>query len=349
MNGSWKLAQRPTSLVAAAITVVLLVASTALAADGTRIDAAHEAGRVVATPSFVFYSSLGINVYDYLYGLALGVPFLDDLGNCLGTLDEASRSGWQAALEHYRTDVVERRGGFVVALRFRLGGLEPGEEMEATDEEIGRVVELLQAATPAFEACHWSERDQINRTWIASAVELLETHEAAARERLELLFGDSYQEDPIPVEVASYASFSGANTIVGPAQILVAGSNPRNHGLSALEVVFHEASHSLIGPRSGVVGRALVEAAAAAGIDLPEDLWHAVLFYNTGRVVEELLAASGEGPYTAYVYRLGLFERAWPEFRLPLEEHWQPYVDGDIDLATAARRLLSALALAKSE
>jgi hypothetical protein len=37
----------------------------------------------------------------------------------------------------------------------------------------------------------------------------------------------------------------------------------------------------------------------------------------------------------------------WPQFRVPLEQHWQPYLDGQIALPEAATRLVNDLASAE--
>ena len=39
----------------------------------------------------------------------------------------------------------------------------------------------------------------------------------------------------------------------------------------------------------------------------------------------------------------GLFDRAWPQYRKPLEDNWAPYVRGEITRAQAIERTLAAL------
>lgn len=55
------------------------------------------------------------------------------------------------------------------------------------------------------------------------------------------------------------------------------------------------------------------------------------------------MAERGVASYEPYVYREGLFDRAWPQFREPLEAHWEPYLEGRIDMVEAAERLLREL------
>jgi len=67
-----------------------------------------------------------------------------------------------------------------------------------------------------------------------------------------------------------------------------------------------------------------------------------VLFYTAGEVVRETLAAR-KIDYVAYLYSTGLFDRAWPQFRLPVEREWKPYVDGQVTLDQAVSRLIAAI------
>jgi hypothetical protein len=111
-----------------------------------------------------------------------------------------------------------------------------------------------------------------------------------------------------------------------------------------MEILFHEASHTLVHPRFGAVGEALAEASRDAGLARPPaELWHVILFYTTGRVVESRLEATDAGPYEPYLYSEGLFERAWPEYRAPVETWWQPYIDGETTMSEAMAALVDAL------
>jgi len=72
------------------------------------------------------------------------------------------------------------------------------------------------------------------------------------------------------------------------------------------------------------------------------DLWHVVLFYIAGEVTRQQLAKDGI-QYKPYLYSVGLFDRAWPQFRAPVEEHVQAYIDGKITLEQMAANLAAAV------
>lgn len=152
----------------------------------------------------------------------------------------------------------------------------------------------------------------------------------------------AYYQDPfperVPVDVVGYASWGGANTLVSPLHVMISSENRWYRGAAALEMVFHESSHLLFSATGGTIGEALTAAADSLEVSTPRDLWHAVLFYTAGKTTERVLAEAGSEGYVPYMYAKGVFTG----YHAALEEHWQPYLDGDVGLATAAARIVAA-------
>ena len=115
-----------------------------------------------------------------------------------------------------------------------------------------------------------------------------------------------------------------------------------NQGFSAVETLFHEASHSLVGPNRGAVAEAIARASKAKNKPVPNGLWHAIIFYTVGDVTKKNLSEYGVGDYTPFAYR-GLYTRAWPTLQRPLELYWQPYLDGSADMDKAVSNIIDAL------
>lgn len=85
-----------------------------------------------------------------------------------------------------------------------------------------------------------------------------------------------------------------------------------------------------------------------AGVPVPDDLWHVVLFYTTGETVRRVLEPAGEPGYAPMLYEI--FGRsAWSRYREPLESAWLPYVDCDRSLPQAASELMRAIADAPAD
>jgi hypothetical protein len=94
--------------------------------------------------------------------------------------------------------------------------------------------------------------------------------------------------------------------------------------------------------RSSPVRTAIASAAALAGVRMPDDLWHAVLFYITGETVRSVLAEAGTTGYTPMIYEI--FGRSpWGAHRASIETAWKPYVEGKRTLPQATAEFAAAI------
>jgi hypothetical protein len=310
---------------------------------------AAERAAALETPHFAFHSDFETNLNDAL--VAAGVdrkfrrPELFHSGPeaaCFEALPPSARAGWDGALDYYARIVspgsFHERPQYVI--RVQLAGFD--EELgNAADRELASIAAAFRAAAaPAYRACRWPAQDEANRRFLESLRPRLAAYEDKVAARLTQLYQKPWSGLPIPVDLVQTVSWAGANSIVrdaGGGHLLVSVENPE---ASALEVVFHEASHLLM-TRNAPVSAALDRAAAAAGIPQPKDLWHVVLFFTTGETVRRILEEGGVAGYTPMVY--GIFARGdWVELREPVEKAWIPYLDGKTKLPEAASDLIEA-------
>lgn len=332
-----------------------------LCAPGRSFAAAAPRTPVATTPHFAFHSDFAMNLNDALMAAGEarndGEPGLFEQGAeaaCFDALPAAQRAGWARAVDYY-AEIVSPNGSFSrerLLPRYELAGL--GEEPESPEDR--RFVEvtggLRTAAAPAYGACRWNAQDAENRRWIEELTGRLAEHEQGIAERLEALYGTSWDALPIPVDVVETVSWSGANTLNDPSHILISTGY---EGRSALEAIFHEASHQLIG-FDAPIRRALMEAADRLDVTLEgrrwRDTWHSVQFYLTGEVVRRSLAESrdraktralddpNEPAYSPLLYTGDIYGR----YHDLLERVWTAYVDGERPLSNAATEYVRALA-----
>jgi hypothetical protein len=142
----------------------------------------------------------------------------------------------------------------------------------------------------------------------------------------------------VRVDVVRVANREGAFTSIDPppAHITISSSAPMNRDWTAAEILFHEASHAMAFPLIDAFAVELRSQRKAS-----RDLWHVALFYMAGEVVRQTLAARGIA-YEPYMYKTGLFDRAWPLYRAPIETHWKPYVDGQVSREVAIRNVVAS-------
>jgi hypothetical protein len=141
--------------------------------------------------------------------------------------------------------------------------------------------------------------------------------------------------------------WAGAYTVTGneaqPVHTIVSSFNPSYEGFAALEMLFHEASHGILDEHSDLVTRTIERASRARGLPPPRDLTHAIIFYTAGELARRNLAGVGVADYVPVAVRRGIWTRAWPAFKNPLEQFWQPYLDGKTTLEAAIAQIIQAL------
>jgi hypothetical protein len=307
---------------------------------GTRTPAgeAQETRRasIVATASALeFHSDFWMNLHHVLHAASRGARIENVTAF---DFSPAEQRTWDSAIEVYK-------GGYAHKdLLF-------DREMERIKIEIGRangnlnaaripedIRKALEQAARIYRERVWEAADSSNRTWIEAEVRNVTQLAPAETPKLALLFGTPWPTSAVRVDAVRIANRQGAYTSLGPSWIVVSTGDPNNQGWAGAEILFHESSHLLV--RS--ISSAIDKAAKDSSVQVPNDLWHVVLFYIVGEVTRQALSAHGV-TYEAYLYRTGLFNRAWPRLKKPIETVLPAYIDGTLSLDETAKRLVAAL------
>ena len=164
----------------------------------------------------------------------------------------------------------------------------------------------------------------------SAAEELIEAHEKA----YSVVFPRR-----IRVDVTSHAWEFGSYTVGNEeiARCVIASRPSGQQGFPALELLLHEPSHAIVAPRSGAIGADLARISDELGIKPYSYLWHSILFYTSGELTRQSLAARRDrlSPDHPRHVRARI-----PDFRKPLETHWQAYLDGKTTREAAMRQIL---------
>ncbi len=189
----------------------------------------------------------------------------------------------------------------------------------AIDKELRATLETVR---PVFHRYFWPEQDRVNRAWISSVTERVKAIAPEVIPRLEKTYDAKWFSAPVRADAVWVGHWGQAYTSVNPPHSVLSSTDPVDQDWSAAEIVFHEFSHVLIFKLRGKLTTALGDSVRQHG-----DLWHATQFYLTGEVVRNVLAAR-KIDYTPLVYSLGLFDRVWSAYRKPIEDAWEPYIQG---------------------
>jgi hypothetical protein len=294
-------------------------------------------------PPFAVYSAFWPNLHHLLWAEAWArrpATAVPSPGGALseplaGTLTPAERAAWDAAVKYYDDELADLHP------LFELGPIR--KIMVAAKGELptsGLTPEHRQAligAAAVYRKYWWSAHDKANRAFMADAMSKLASLSPAVPDRLSRLYGTPWFTAQVRLDAVRVGSREGAYTSrdPAPAHITISTSSPLLSGWTTAEVIFHEASHALVEP----VTAAFAAESKAQGKDT-RDLWHVALFYMTGEVVRQALAARGV-TYRPYLYSSGLIDRAWPQFKKPIETHWKAYVDGALSRNEAIKRIVA--------
>jgi len=326
------------------IIVVLAALLVLLPADGFAQPA--QAPAVATTPHFAFFSDLAVNLNDALTAAGRArrakSQELFDSGTekaCFDRLTAAERAGWARAVDYFAEIVTPFDVNAREQILFRIE-LMAGTEWATGDDRTFMTIarSMRAAAMPAYERCRWPAQDASNRRWIEHAIPLLNVHERTLGVQLPEIYGTPWHRLPYRIDVVDTVSPFGANAQffvpAGP-HILIPSSPATTQGSAALEVIFHEASHSL----AGAMEEALKRAVRARGDAVRGDISHAVLFYLTGEAVRRVLDQVGD-PYTPYLYALKLVP---DDVRDVISKALSPYLNGQGTLIQAIDNLAQAL------
>lgn len=293
-------------------------------------------GQAQEQAAFRFQSGFWINLHHFLYWQAFDSAA--DKSAASMSSARAQTEAWNRALDYYQTafagkDLLQRDMAVIKNALSDAGG---AASLKGAGLDADLTV-VLEAAAPVYRS-RWREHDLRNRAWIRRLRPLLAEHERVLKERLASAYATAWPDRAIRADVVFHANWAGAYTTLYPTRITIASNGPDESAEESLEILFHEASHALIGKiREAISGQA-----RSIGRLLPrKTLWHAVLFYTTGEIVRRRIPG-----YTPYALRHGLWERAWPEHLDVLEAAWRPYLDGGRELDAAIRELVAGLAVA---
>jgi hypothetical protein len=280
---------------------------------------------------FAFHSNAWLNLHHFARLVARGRP------TPAGLSEEESRR-WATGIEFYKPyaarDLLADEG--MVAIKSALRSAEGKTDLDAIEID-GSLRATLERLMPIYEKHWWPEHDRANRAWIAAVQPLLERHGAALSEALTRTYETTWPSTPVAVDLSVTAGPVGAYTSGPPTHVTISSSDPGYQGLAALEMLFHESSHSAVSNLFQRVGQAASEQKAS----VPPQLWHGVLFYTAGELTTRELERHGIA-YAQYAGPALYVNLCGAGCREAIVAHWTPRLDGRVSMTEALRALVTS-------
>jgi hypothetical protein len=319
-------------------------------------------------PVFEFHSSFWVNLHHTLYqqakfrtSSATGSdrPANKSSSDAKSPLSPAEQRAWNEALNYYSANYTDKDLLFtteLILIKNQLGDFSDCDELSGRERKTcdaglpANLTRVLEGAAAVYRLHDWPSHDRANRRWIFRVAPLVREQGLGLSHRLADIYQTNWPKAKIRVEVCVYANRSGAYTTLDPLRVTISGTDPRNQGTAALEVLFHEASHGIAEP----VQQAIIRECHQRDKPIPRDLWHALIFYTTGEVIRPVMIAASAaeadsdtvvpgGGYTPYAVREGLYQRGWDSYLQLLTKFWEPYLEGKSTFDDAIARMVSAL------
>jgi hypothetical protein len=345
-------------------------------------------------PVFELHSGFWINLHHRLYEEArrrnaepvgpqkpgkTGKPTLQIAPESKIVLSSSEQRAWDNAISYYAANYANKDLLFnteLLLLKNQLGDFETCDELSGAKKKScdaglpANLTQILEGAAPVYRAHRWPADDRANRAWIKRVAPLVREQGVGLSHRLADIYQTRWPAEKIRVDVSAVANAAGAYTTLDPLRVTIASTDPRNQGASALEVLFHEASHGIAEP----VEQAIARECRQRDKPIPRDLWHALIFYTTGEVIKPVMEEEADAPensaaqnstkadgsasnrageansrypqdseYTPYAKREGLYQRGWENYLSLLTHYWQPYLQGRTTFDDAIAHMVSAL------
>jgi hypothetical protein len=296
---------------------------------------------------FVFRNGFWINLHHALLADAGRRARQQPLTLPLDGLGSGEAQTWSAALDAYDTF----KGRSVI---FDDGLVQINDALSGTPDDrsptglTSAMTAVLAAAAPVYRRHAWTSQQRVNSEWIAAIAPVVARHAVSVTDAIAAAYRTTWPARPIVVDVTSDADVHGGYTTTrGPSgaagHTTIASPDEELQGDMAVEIIFHEASHSI----DDRIMKMVDDECARQHVRVPPNLWHALLFFTAGEIVRRDLGKSGDLSYQPYADRFGVYERGWQVYRTALGRDWLPYLRGterfDVALTALIRDSTRAL------
>jgi len=307
-----------------------------------------EPSLVESTDRYEFYSNFWINMHHYLFKKAEHAenkPWREVFDDALlKNMNENEQEVLAIAIRYYKDHLIGKSLLFDDQLYWTKRALIHFDENTTLDHEAvdpGHQ-QVLNDSKNLYEKYFWSDHQDQNKLTLDEYLPLVRKIENKAFERLAELAQQPWPERKIRVDLSYYSNWAGAYTTTRPPHVVIStleeSSGEKWLPYEWVELLFHEPSHVIISPNNSIMGDKIKQVSTELGVDVPRDLWHAILFYFSGITVRDLLA--GEGiDYELVMVSADIFSR----YHSAVFEHMPLYIQGKVSLEEALEKTILRL------
>jgi hypothetical protein len=336
-------------------------AQTPEAGSGSSLSLANRLAPAGTQPQFQFHSGFWVNLHHFLYLQArIQSHELTRVGAAASNYSAQAvtlpanapgAADWARAVDYYVKTFANRDLWVDLSMGMindRLGEMDRCTDLSGKSSPTcasglrPEMIDVLERAASVYRVQWWPAHDAKNRGWIAAQAPPVRQIGARLGEALSNAYRTPWPAEPIRVDLVYYASPFGSYTTLDPVHVMLSSEDASNQGPLGLELLFYEGSHAI----GGSVEDVIVRECHTRGIPIPRDLWHALLFYTTAKMIGRVAPANADDDASvavAHNYATGLNERGWQGYQRVLEVYWQDYLNGRTDFERALTALVANL------
>ncbi len=298
---------------------------------------------------YTFQSSMPLNAHLFLYGKALGCKFGKISNDSLGpvafkdkwnTLSDVEKTMLSKVIRFYKDSLLSKDLLFDSLMR-NLGDYLASENQRQKLKANWQLEALnaVHAFQPTFVKLYWFAIDSTNKAWLNAHKAGIAAMETAVVPELERIYKTRLPEGRVRIDLTCYATWAGAYSYNDSyCHVVFSSQHKGNQAELAAEVVFHETSHFLVDK----LMEHIAVAAKNKNVKKNLALWHNVIFYTTGVVMEKQYKLKWQKFEPYYVQMK--FQEKFPEFRHSVDAcklYWDPYINGDASFDTAVNSMVT--------
>lgn len=324
-----------------AIAMLLILTSTISQAKETEL---------YASKYYSFHSSMKLNAHLFLYNQALAcksgkVPndslALHAFMNTAATLSAKDLALLNGVLRFYKDSLLIKDLLFDSAMRHFSDFLAEGciSKTKMTRPWQTRSLDMIKTFKPYFVKLYWPAIDSNNKVWLNSIKNKITASEIEIVPELEKIYKTNLPDGKVRVDLVCYATWAGAYSYNDAfTHVVFSTASKNNQGALATEVIFHETSHFL-------ADKLILKINAQVKnkhLEKEINLWHDVIFYTTGSVLEKYYKTKWQ-KFEPYFVQMK-FEDKFPLFKKSVEAcrlYWDPYLNGKVDFDLAVNNLVN--------
>ncbi len=188
--------------------------------------------------------------------------------------------------------------------------------------DINLLIKQLRNFKKIYHKYLWPQHYVQNKRVLDKNVALIKVLEMPMSSSLSSLFHRNWQAAKIKVNISAYGALIRSSlrnvpyTNLNPTLITMTSSDYllEQNGLW-LELLFHEASHHLVFYNEGLITETIAKVSQEQKLKAPRGLWHAYLFYISGRVTQEKLKDHSYEVNQLYMERFQVFSTLYPSLK----------------------------------